>query len=72
MKKSNDTIGNQSRNIPVCSELPQPLCHRVLPLTVCTWVKKFHYSKYRNIKNNTANKFPLPYVKLDQGHVRTL
>jgi hypothetical protein len=29
MKNSNDTIGNQSRDLPVCSTVPQSLCHRV-------------------------------------------
>jgi hypothetical protein len=29
MKNPNDTIGNQSRDLPVCSAAPQPLRHRV-------------------------------------------
>jgi hypothetical protein len=29
MKKSNDTIGNRSRDLPVCSAMTQPLCHSV-------------------------------------------
>jgi hypothetical protein len=29
MKKSSDTIGNRSRDHPVCSAVPQPLRHRV-------------------------------------------
>jgi hypothetical protein len=29
MKKSSDTIGNRTRGLPVCSAVPQPLCHRV-------------------------------------------
>jgi hypothetical protein len=31
MKNSNVTIGNRSRDVPVCSAVPQPLRHRVLP-----------------------------------------
>jgi hypothetical protein len=31
MKNSNDTIGNQSCDLPVCSAVPQPLRHRVPP-----------------------------------------
>ena len=27
-KNSNDTIGNQTRDLPVCSVAPSPLCHR--------------------------------------------
>jgi hypothetical protein len=30
-KKSNDTIGNRSRDLPVCRAVPQPLRHRVPP-----------------------------------------
>jgi hypothetical protein len=29
MKNSNDTMGNRSRDLPVCSAVPQPLRHRV-------------------------------------------
>jgi hypothetical protein len=29
IKNSNDTIGNRSRNLPVCNAVPQPLRHRV-------------------------------------------
>jgi hypothetical protein len=29
MKNSSDTIGNRSRDLPVCSAVPQPLRHRV-------------------------------------------
>jgi hypothetical protein len=29
MKNSNDTIGNRSRDLPVCSAVPQPLRYRV-------------------------------------------
>jgi hypothetical protein len=29
MKKSRDTIGNRTRDLPVCSAVPQPLRHRV-------------------------------------------
>jgi hypothetical protein len=28
MKNSNETIGNRSRDLPVCNAVPQPLCHR--------------------------------------------
>jgi hypothetical protein len=29
IKKSSDTVENQTRDLPVCSAVPQPLCHRV-------------------------------------------
>jgi hypothetical protein len=35
MKKSSETIGNQTRNLPVCSAVPQPLHHRS-PLIITT------------------------------------
>jgi hypothetical protein len=31
MKNSNNTMGNRSRDLPVCSAVPQPLRHRVPP-----------------------------------------
>jgi hypothetical protein len=33
MKKFRDTIGNRNRDLPVCSAVPQPLRHRVTPLS---------------------------------------
>jgi hypothetical protein len=29
MKNSSDAIGNRTRDLPVCSAVPQPLCYRV-------------------------------------------
>jgi hypothetical protein len=34
-KNSNDTIGNQSRDLPVCSAVSEPLRHRVPPYCRC-------------------------------------
>jgi hypothetical protein len=34
MKKSSDTIGNRTRDLPVRSAVPQPLRHRVPPTIV--------------------------------------
>jgi hypothetical protein len=39
MKNSNDTIGNRSRDLPVCSALPQPLRHRVPPNATVGYLK---------------------------------
>jgi hypothetical protein len=36
MKNSNETIGNQSRDLPVCSAVPQPLRHHV-PHNSCSY-----------------------------------
>jgi hypothetical protein len=50
-----DTIGNRSRDLPVCSTVPQPLCHRVPPVPTCSTInytnKRFHIiANWRAIK----------------------
>jgi hypothetical protein len=30
VKKCSDTVGNRTRDLPVCSAVPQPLRHRIL------------------------------------------
>jgi hypothetical protein len=37
MKNPNNTIGNRSRDLPVCSAVPQLLRHRV-PLYICMYI----------------------------------
>jgi hypothetical protein len=37
MKNSSDTIGNRSRELPVCSAVHQPLRHRVTRLNGTQW-----------------------------------
>jgi hypothetical protein len=39
MKNSNNTIGNRSRDLPVCSTVPKPLRHRVPPERNCRGTK---------------------------------
>jgi hypothetical protein len=34
MKNSNDTVGNRTRDLSVCSAVPQPLRHRVPPCLI--------------------------------------
>jgi hypothetical protein len=36
MENSSDTIGNLTRELPVCSTVPQPLRHRVPPNKLST------------------------------------
>jgi hypothetical protein len=36
--KNSDTIGNRSRDLPVCSSVPQPLRHRVPPCLVVPYI----------------------------------
>jgi hypothetical protein len=44
MKNSSDTIGNRSRDIPVCSAVPQPLRHSVP-----------HICTYKTLRDPEAN-----------------
>jgi hypothetical protein len=34
MKNSNDTIGNRARDLPACSEVPQPIAPQRLKLYI--------------------------------------
>jgi hypothetical protein len=43
MKNSIDTIGNRSRDLPVCSAVPQRLRHRV-PRSICTHCKEREFA----------------------------
>jgi hypothetical protein len=54
MKNSNDIIGNQSLDLPVCSAMPQPLCHRVLP-------RKAQYTNELSIKMSENPSVVLKY-----------
>jgi hypothetical protein len=47
MKNSNDTIGNRSRDLPVCSAVPQPLRHRVPPTVEVTDDKMISWNGYK-------------------------
>jgi hypothetical protein len=47
MKNSHDTIGNRSRDLPVCSAVPQPLHHRV-PVISPVWNSNAHSPSSRN------------------------
>jgi hypothetical protein len=44
MKSSNDTIRNRSRDLAVCSAVPQPLRHRLPPYSVGTGIISREYS----------------------------
>jgi hypothetical protein len=52
MKNSNDTIGNRSRDLPVCSAVSQPLRHRV-PLAVSPLKIKIPSKNMREKPTNT-------------------
>jgi hypothetical protein len=38
MKKSNDTIGNRTRNLPACSAVPQPTAPPRAPQNKVTYI----------------------------------
>jgi hypothetical protein len=52
MKNSNDTIGNRSRNLPVCSVVPQT---NVLPLTPSEFIQHpYLIQTYKNTHEHTV------------------
>jgi hypothetical protein len=51
MKKSSDIIRNRTRDLPVCSAVPQPLRHRVVhTVWVVVFNKRSQFS-FRKAKN---------------------
>jgi hypothetical protein len=54
MKNFNDTIGNRSRDLPVCSAVPQPPRHRVLLLTTIVSILKQYQSNTTIINDKLA------------------
>jgi hypothetical protein len=67
MKNSNDTIGNRSLDLPVCSAVPQPLRHRVPPMYMGLRVKyPFFLSEFKEnyfLEINSKNKSSLINVR---------
>jgi hypothetical protein len=55
IKNSNDTIGNRSLDLPVCSAVPQPLCHCVPLSSFCV-----NYSKHLCTCKPASLKVNLP------------
>jgi hypothetical protein len=58
LKKSSDTFGNRTRDLPVCSAVPQPLRHRVPPIKE-ELERKFNPrgSADKSIQNYTGTKY---------------
>jgi hypothetical protein len=56
MKNSNDTIGNQTRDLLVCSEVPQPTA----PPAACP-----QSTKCLNINLRSATQFSIPIILQD-------
>jgi c-di-GMP-binding flagellar brake protein YcgR len=65
MKKSNDTIGNQSRDLPVSSAVPQPQRHRVR--RQCKRTKLISRAKYH--VSQTVNTEQLQHYTLETWFV---
>jgi hypothetical protein len=63
MKNSNNTIGNRSRNLPVCSALPQPLRHRVPP-----HILKHFFKIMKDIYDIRNQKFTLDKLGAANWH----
>jgi hypothetical protein len=72
MKHSNDTTGNRSRVLPVCSAVPQPLRHRVPPPkhvgvnVLIHWcfrcILLVLYLPYENARSKLQNTLPHVFV----------
>jgi hypothetical protein len=61
MKNSNDTIGNRSRDLPVCSAVPQPLRHRVdsvlLGVRIYVALIAFLFNQSQNLIDRTCTEW---------------
>jgi hypothetical protein len=57
MTKSSGNIGNQTRDLPVCSAVPQPLRHSVPPWSFSTRIKMTlrHYPEDRQLQISHCN-----------------
>jgi hypothetical protein len=49
MKKFNDTIGNQTCDLPVCSAVPQPTAPPRAPTVFLNTPKKFLFQVFKGI-----------------------
>jgi len=51
MKNSNDTIGNQTRNLPACSAVPQPTAPPHAPIScACTHIYPVQVHQFNPLK----------------------
>jgi hypothetical protein len=55
MKKSGDTIGSRTRDLPVCSAVPQPLRHRVPHLFVVS-LESISFTPFPELTNGFRRK----------------
>jgi len=79
MKNSSDTIGNQTRDLPTCSVVPQPTALPRAPHTMCLYLNFSRQisEKVSNIKfhENPSNGSTLfrserPTERLDESNTR--
>jgi hypothetical protein len=62
MKKSSTTIGNRTRDLPVCSAMPQPLRHRVPQNRQHLNINNKLFARVINNNNNNNHS----YVKIQE------
>jgi hypothetical protein len=53
MKNSNDTIGNRSRDLPVCSAVPQSLRHQRAPCILIVYTT-YNYPTMQRMQQCTV------------------
>ena len=62
LKNSNDTIGNRTRDLPVCSVVPQPLCHRAPPTADGVNDIQIMTISQKLLQDSTYEYTPYPYL----------
>jgi hypothetical protein len=69
IKNSNETIGNQTRNIPVCSAVPQPTVPPRTPIIIDI---SFYFFK-EIVRKTVKNRFCLHEIShMSYFHVTTM
>jgi hypothetical protein len=62
MKKSNGTIGNRTRDLPVCSAVPQSLRHRVSSIATTNTLNAIKQNLKSYIGSNITFTFVLTFA----------
>jgi hypothetical protein len=68
IKNSNVTIGNRSRDLPVCSAVPQPLCPKTISKVAKRAVEREGSWPYWNQQNTKNGLFAVCCPKSDELH----
>jgi hypothetical protein len=59
LKNSNDTIGNRTRDLPVCSVVPYPLGYRTQNIKFCILLFSNDSLYYKHFKIRNSKEFTL-------------